>query len=576
MKSWHWVWFLLGWMGLVLAATGTPGSPVTLTLEKHHWPSSTHLHLSLIVHLQKGWKIYGPAESKDTLVHPTMLTWKGSTNINGVSVTWPKAILWQGIGQEAGQQAHVYYDQVTIPLDIFLAARGPSQLHLQIKGLSCATVCQPFMIEKVLALTPPSETTRGWLTMFLFAFLGGIILNVMPCVLPVLGMKLKTLTQTSGMFRKVCLVTTGGCLVGFWLLALATVILKNIFQQQVGWGMQLQNPYFLVIMAFVMLVSAYGLLGMFHLQTPYWAVQAATSSSRSVLWKSFFSGLFSVLLATPCSAPFLGPAVGFALTGTAIEIFCFYTAIALGFSLPYLLGMLLPISRFLPKPGPWMVGVERVMGVLFFLSAAWLLGWPFSAFLSPLFQQITWIILGILALIPCFRSLQWSRRHTRLQGMLFHGLPLGLASSFLFFPKTDTHSSGISMQDGKIHWMAFDTQKLEASLQAGRIVFIDVTGAGCLTCMVNKRLFMTPEVQKLFTHPEVLCMRGDYSRGEPSILAFLQRYQRSAIPFNLVLSREHPKGILLSELLSLREIQGAMDIIRSVRKKALTPSKKSS
>ena len=161
MKSW-----LLIWVSLFFIAIGKVCAvPVHTQFGKPEWQSSTHLRIPLIITIDQGWKIYGSPHENDTLQRPTVLSWSGSTNIAHIEPNWPETTLWK----EGDQQAHVYYDQVSVPLDIFLHDRTSGQLELAIEGLSCSKVCQPFALKTSLSLTPPQESSLHWLKMLLFA-----------------------------------------------------------------------------------------------------------------------------------------------------------------------------------------------------------------------------------------------------------------------------------------------------------------------------------------------------------------------------------------------------------------------
>ncbi len=312
-----------------------------------------------------------------------------------------------------------------------------------------------------------------------------------------------------------------------------------------------------------MIACAYSLLGIFHIYTPQW-VQKSATQSRAPKAKAFVSGLLAVLLATPCSAPILSVALGFAFAGSPIEIFGFHTAIALGFGMPYILGIFFPIDRFLPKPGKWMIMLEYAMGIFFLLSAAWLIEWPLSAFLSRPLQNIARIFCGLWILAPLMLCIK-KYLSLEIKKWIFYRIPLVMASVFIFFPSlSKDQGQGVSMIDGQIHWMRWNSKALEHVLKSGRTVFIDVTGAGCSLCMVNKRIFSYPSIQKLLSSPHVVCMRADYSKGSPEILKFLKQYGRVAIPFNVILHKDYPKGIVLSECLTEDEIQNALKLLKKI------------
>jgi suppressor for copper-sensitivity B len=236
-----------------------------------------------------------------------------------------------------------------------------------------------------------------------------------------------------------------------------------------------------------------------------------------------------------------------------------------GKGFPYIMGILIPIDRYLPKPGPWMVWIEYAMGVLFMVSAAWLIGWPLSAFLSPSMQTVAWCLLGLWCLIPLMQK--WRSIWAPLtQGIVFYAVPLILGIGLFFLPSRHHEWSTFSMEDGNIHLLAWSAQRMQDALQAQRIVVMDVTGKGCALCMVNKRIFRSPAVQEALTKPHVVCLRADYSRGSPEILGLLKQYGRAAIPFNLVISQNYPKGIILSEILTESELLNALKIIQKVHK----------
>ena len=562
-----------GWLFIGIIAGLTPGwsasLPIKVRIGTPQWQSATHAVVPLFVHIEAGWKLYGPSQTDDTLKRPPEFSWDRSSNISALSPQWPQPQFWA----DQDQKAHVYYDTVSVPLDVFLQDRKPASLVLKLEGLCCSELCVPFSVEGSLTLTPPSIHWMSWIKMLFFAFLGGVILNLMPCVLPVLGLKLKGLTQNPLIsFRQSCFATFSGIMSGFWSLGGLIIVMKTVFHQHLSWGAQLQNPLFLCAMILIMVACAYGLMGLFHLRAPQWALtQAGRSelSSRPAL-QAFVFGLLAVLLATPCSAPFLGPALGFALTGSPFEIITFYTAIGLGFGLPYLIGIVAPIDRYLPKPGAWMIWVEYLMGILFMLSAAWLIGWPLSAFLSPWGQKIAWSLFGIWCVIPLAQK--WKSSWTVLtQSLIFYGIPLTLGVGLFFLPSSHQEGTQVSMKDGKIHWLAWSPQRMREAMQADRIVIIDVTGRGCALCMVNKRIFHNPSVQEALTKPNIVCLRADYSRGSPEILLFLKQYGRAAIPFNLVISQAYPKGIILSEILTEAELLNTLKILQKIKKAPQLP-----
>ncbi len=565
------LWCML-W-GLVMACVISAG-PVTVKWGTPEWTSATHVRIPLKISVCSNWKIYGPVLKTDDIGQPTTLTWNQSTNIWHVDAHWPdydftrmSKLTYKGPDLSQEKIDRLVQSLITVNLDVSLKERAPACIKMVVRGLACSKVCQPFDIALPdLNLTPPAMTWSDWWFMLGCAFLGGLILNIMPCVLPVLALKLKGLTQQGpDMFRSICLVTTGGIVTGFWGLAALTILVKTVFQQQVGWGMHLQNPYFVACMIIVMMFGGFGLLGLFHVNTPQWAgALLAPAQRRSAYTQAFLSGLVAVLLATPCSAPFLGTALGFALTGQGIEIIVFYTAIALGFALPYLLGLIFPIHKILPRPGQWMVTFEKILGFCLMVSAGWFVSTSLAGLLGVPWDKVALGLWSVWLVIPFVAGIRAISSNPKVYKGLVYGIP-GIFSVLLLIlpalPGPIQHP--ISMQDGSLSWQVFSSKTLESALMQGKTVVVDITGMGCALCMVNKSVFKHNAVQECLQRPNVLCLRGDFTRGDPELMMFLRKYGRSAIPFNMVIHAKHPQGIVLSERLTREELLGAVEFVEN-------------
>ena len=546
---------------------GSQESLVKLQWGEVVYETATFVKVPLKIFIAPHWKLMGPKVIGDTLSHPPEIFWKNSENISDVQVLWPSTIPWF----EANQRGQIYRNHVFAMLYVHLKDRNGGKLNIEFQGQCCGNVCQ--IIKETLSLSLNSNHIfhgRSW-KMLLFAFLGGAILNVMPCVLPVLGLKLKGLSQVSPfLLRRTFLMTSLGIFLGFWLLALITILLKFVFQREVGWGIHLQNPYFLIALCLVMVIASYSLLGLFQFNIPRWTLRFVPKEYRTSLG-ALGSGLLAVVLATPCSAPFLGPALGYFLCGTVQEILYGYTAIALGFSLPYLMGIMLPIYSLLPKPGAWMVVLERLVGISFLGAAIWLVGWPLGSSLSVLAQNLALGLLILMALVPLLHYFLTYHLSLLWKSILLFALPsiAGIGLFLLPFFSSQSRQS-VSMQDGNIQWIRWSPALMRQAIHAGRTVFIDVTGTGCLTCILNKQVFLHPKIQSLLGKPNMVCMRADYSTGSEEITALLKSFSRAAIPFNVLICKDFPGGIVLNELLSVKEIEEVLVLF-----KKLTPPKPS-
>ena len=355
----------------------------------------------------------------------------------------------------------------------------------------------------------------GVIVMILLAFIGGVILNFMPCVLPVLSIKLIQIVgkhdHDHAMIRRGFLASAAGILVCFWVLAGIATLVK-LLGHQAGWGMQFQHTEFLLLMIVILLAFAGNMWGLFEIRLPLWIANLVRiGRGEQSLSREFLTGMLATLLATPCSAPFLGTALGFALSQGAPQIFLIFTAVGLGLALPYMLVAVWPQSvHALPKPGRWMITLRRVLAVFLLMTAIWL-----GAIVVA--QKTNWL-----------------------------DMPANAATS-----KTD------------LPWQYFDPNKIGQYVAAGKIVFVDVTADWCLTCKLNERVVInSAKIRELLTAPDVVLMRADWTRPDAVISAYLASFGRYGIPFNAVYSKSNPAGLPLPELLSESAVEAVMQSAR--------------
>jgi suppressor for copper-sensitivity B len=395
------------------------------------------------------------------------------------------------------------------------------------------------------------------------AFLGGLILNVMPCVLPVLSIKLTSVLKATGQTRQMTrngfLFSALGVLTFVWALAAALVFLQWI-GVSVGWGIQFQNPVFVTLMFMVIVVFAANLFGAFEITLPA-ALQdrLGASNARAGYISDFGTGLLAAILATPCSAPFLGTAITFALAGTQLDVIVIFTALGLGLALPYLVIAARPelVTR-LPRPGRWMLLVRILLGGLLLATAAWLLfvlvgvtGGRAAAFISALTA-----VFIVAASIP--QANQWVRRAVLSACVFLAIFGAGLTST------PDRTTAGV---DATSHWQDFEPLGIARRVSEGETVFVDVTADWCLTCKANKSLVLDRDpVRARLRGGSVIAMQADWTRPDDNIARFLERYDRYGIPFNIVFGPGSPSGIALPEILTPQAVLDALDTasVRSV------------
>ncbi|HUO86922.1 MAG TPA: thioredoxin family protein [Thermoanaerobaculia bacterium] len=396
--------------------------------------------------------------------------------------------------------------------------------------------------------------------MLLLGVAGGLILHVMPCVLPVLSLKVFGLVKAAGLGRAQVvagsLATTAGILASFWALALFAIVARSA-GAAVGWGVQFQQPAFVTFLAVVVVLFSLNLWGLFEIPLPSRLLGTFGGGPREGLTGHFASGLFATLMATPCSAPFLGTALGFALAQSAPVIVAVFTAVGVGMALPYLLLAVAPgAARFLPRPGDWMEHVRKLMGFLLAAAAVWLF-FVLAGQISP--ERLAAIELGLLA-VALF---VWLRGRVVVTGALRHAAAAGVvAATVLTLVVAGGAAAGGTARGGEtqglIAWEVFDQQRAEELATAGRLVFVDVTADWCFTCKTNERLVLeTRDTAALFEEHGVVAMKADWTNQDPAIASFLADHGRYSIPFYL-LYRPGSEPLPFGELLTRTALRRAV------------------
>ena len=325
----------------------------------------------------------------------------------------------------------------------------------------------------------------------------------------------------------------------------------------VGWGIQFQQPLFLAFMALLLTFFACNLFGFFEILLPSGLSSAMADQGGQGLTGSFATGAFATLLATPCSAPFLGVAVGFALARGAGEIYLVFAALGLGLALPYLLVAALPgLASRLPRPGAWMTHLRRLLGLALAGTAVWILT-VLAAQVGPQLAALSAVLLGLLGLALWFRARAGDRMTGRLASPVLAGL---LALAVLLAPFAGPQVRAREVAQSESAWAQLDLQAVDAAVAAGQVVLVDVTADWCLTCQVNKKLVLDKqEVVGRLADDGVLLQRGDWTSPDQEISDYLATFGRYGIPFNAVYGPAAPDGIALPELLTVEAVLQALD-----------------
>ena len=399
------------------------------------------------------------------------------------------------------------------------------------------------------------------------AFIGGLILNVMPCVLPVISLKVFSLVRQAGESRgrvfMLGAIFTLGVWVSFMVLAGAILVLKGL-GHQVGWAFQFQSPAFNYIMLIILTAFAMSLFGLFEVNLPGSVQQgAAQASHREGPLGAFFGGALSTVLATPCMAPLLAPALGYALTLPPVEMLAIFSMMALGLAAPFLLLSMNPRwSRFLPKPGDWMVTFKQLMGFAMLGAALFPLyvltdmggsGMMVAMGMFMLLIGLGGFIYGRFADLAAPPRQRFITTASVLGGLLVAHLVFiqPMLSAAAEGPKNLTSQQAVASAGG-IAWVPFSMEELERRLNAGENVFIDFTASWCITCIINESVVIdTPVIRAVFESGQITPMKADWTRRDDEITRMLQRFGRAGVPFYVIFPASNPEApIVLPELLT--------------------------
>jgi len=401
--------------------------------------------------------------------------------------------------------------------------------------------------------------TRGIFTFLLFGFLGGIILNLMPCVLPVISLKIFGFIQQAGQSRRKIfrsgIAFTLGIFAWFVGLGLLLIALKASGRDVTWGGFQFTNAYFVLALSVIVMVFALNLFGVFEISLPQPMTRGLLSATeRKDDLGSFFQGVFATVLATPCTAPFLGTALGFAFSQSSVVILAMFVAIAAGMSAPYLLLSIQPAwLRLLPKPGPWMVHVKQFMGFLLLATLLFLL---YVLGAQRGLEGAIWASCFLLVIsVACWMKgafvlpgASGAKRSVVLALMLV--LVLG---SGIYFIGGKFRSTNIALADSRLRgdWQAFTPERLQTELDQGHSVFVDFTAAWCITCKFNEaNVLESAEVRDAFQRHAIVKLKADWTNGDPAITKLLQRFGRPGVPLYVLYPGKNEEPIVFPEVLT--------------------------
>lgn len=583
-----------GLTGVAPSGNNVPLVTTSLVSEVSAAAPNTAFRVAVKLAHVPGAHTYGKVLPPEVIGKPTKLIWTLPEGWKMSELPWPKVHPFKGVD---GSMSEGYQDTVYLPAQITppaAAAPGSSaELKVRVDGLVCDDKsCMPFKQDASLTLkiaaqavknaaldvaafgsessTPkkPAKasdvTTEGatpptFLFIMFSAFIGGLILNVMPCVFPVLGIKIVSIVQQAGEDRRQVVlhgvVYTLGILLSFWVLGGIVVTLGK------GWGFQLQSAGFNYGLAAFFLIFALNMAGVFEIGASAVGVGAGLQA-RSGLGGSFFSGLLATLVSTPCSAPFLGTALGFAVKLPTPQAMLLFTLIGLGLASPFLLLSVFPqLVSALPRPGAWMESFKQGMSFLLFGTVVFML-WVLTGMIEGLPLLI--LMLGlVLVALGCWIYGRWALPHksarTRLIAVLLT-LAAVAGGLYLGWPKvekTPAASAGAKYENGLL-WEPWSEAKVQELIAANKPVYIDFTAKWCWTCQVNKRVYRDATIQELFKKHGVVALKADYTNEDEAIKKAFTALGRGAVPVNVLYLPGSPKPYVLPEILTVDNVAAAL------------------
>ena len=404
-----------------------------------------------------------------------------------------------------------------------------------------------------------------------FAFVGGLLLNLMPCVFPVVSLKIlgfsKKANEQPRIMRRHGGLFAAGVVVSFWVLAGLLLVLRAA-GEQIGWGFQLQSPGFIALMALLFVGIGLNLSGLFELGTRLTSVGGTVQQNASGYSESFLTGVLATIVATPCTAPLMGAALGVALTMSAVEAMSIFTALGAGMAAPYVVLSSVPaLLRRLPKPGPWMETMKQLLAFPMFATALWLV-WVFG-------QQVSidgvamllgaFLLLGLAGwVLGRWPAMQVEGRTWMASRAVVTTVVAGALALALLGAGTEAPASGSTNADAQ--WQSFSTEQVDALRSDGTPVFIDFTAAWCLTCQVNKRTTLgTESVQQAFDDKGVELIRADWTNRNDEITKALSEFNRSGVPLYVLYPGDGSDPVILPEVLTPQIVLDALNELPDTR-----------
>ncbi len=400
-------------------------------------------------------------------------------------------------------------------------------------------------------------TLSGVLKYMILAFIGGLLLNIMPCVFPLLSIKALSLVKQSEHDKREILISSlfysAGIILSLIILALFLILIKNA-GQFAGWGFQMQNKWFVLFLISAIYLFALSMFDVFTITLPG-VNTAGKLSGKGGYPGHFLTGIFAVLVAAPCTAPFLGSAIAFSLSGSSMLILLLFIFIGTGFAFPFLLlGFYPALVKKLPKPGKWSVYFKEILGFIlagtaFYLLISFAKGKPSSVVSSII---IFLFILTFLAWLYGKIALSGIRRKYSFTALLL----LLLLSVAAAVSVPDFDYEGVNISADKKTDMQFSAENLAKHLDEGRSVFVDIYADWCTTCKINERLVLnTDEIKELFAENNTVLLKGDFTDQDPHISEWMKENSKAGVPVYAFYRDDKTPPVFLPEIITRKKIR---------------------
>ena len=467
----------------------------------------------------------------------------------------------------------VYYDKTSFEVPF---SSQETQFQLQLESQCCANagLCYPprkqiltiDLTAGTVAITEPTvkalkadsedniaSTPLGLI--LLFALVGGLILNLMPCVFPVLSIKVLSFTQqhqTISERQRHGVAYTAGVVSSF--VAIAAIMLSlRAGGEAIGWGFQLQSPSFVLFLVYLFILLGLSLSGYMQLFSGLMSV-GQSSNTHNGLGSSFMTGVLATTVASPCTAPFMGPALGFAISQTSLVALLVFAFLGLGMALPFVALTLIPsLTQKLPKPGQWMDNLKQFLAFPMYLTAIWLL-WVVGR--QTGIEIVIAICVGLVLMVMAIWFWQLAAKNSPSTfNTLIKLVAIGLFISAIAYPSTKLENND------QPRWQDYSPQRLSELRQSGQAVFVNLTADWCITCLVNERIAMGEGFYQALEDNNISYLKGDWTHKDPEITALLNQYNRNGVPLYLLFAKDSGSAEILPQFLTTAILIEALESV---------------